>query len=510
VTASGPARGPLRPPIPWDTIRPGPASTDTSNEAPPAPSRGLLFTSGASILAFAILCATYALYLLDPLENDDTTSIGVPVTLLMLPCVLVIAMRAHRRESTFDLGGLLLLGFSARLAAAYFRFDSAVDAREYNVEGRRLAESFRRLDFSADVGREIPGTGTVRWLTGVVHVATDSTFFATFLLFVFVSFLGAFFFYRAFETGFPEGDRKRYALLVLLWPTLVYWPASLGKEACLVSAIGLASWGAARLLQHGRGGLVMLALGTFGAAMVRPHVAMIIVIALIAALLLRRSDADPVARLTAKVLALTVILIAGALLSSATAEFLKLENLGVSEIDQALDTTIEMTAQGGSAFEAPTVSNPLMYPVAAVTVLFRPFPGEAGLGVDGLLASATSLALLGLTIVCHRRVLHAIARVRRDPYIVYALSFVAIFVFVFSVVGNFGILDRQRTQMLPLYFVVLAAPLPVIARRQPPTPRVRPAPPLRLPEPARRTGQGPADPIAGPFGDRPTPTKERT
>lgn len=495
MTANGPTRGPLRPPIPWEAIQPTRADTTTEPEGPvTTPSRGLLFTSGLSILAFATLCAAFTLYLLDPLGNDDSTAIGVSITLLLLPIVLVIAMRAHRREATFDLGGLLLLGFALRVAAAYFRFDNAVDAREYNVEGRRLAQSFRHLDFSADVGREIPGTGTVRWLTGVVHVATDSTFFATFLIFVFVSFLGAFFFYRAFETGFPDGDRKRYALLVLLWPTLVYWPSSLGKEACLVTAIGLASWGAARLLQHGRGGLVMLAAGTFGAAMVRPHVAMIIVISLIAALLLRRSDADPVARLTAKVLALTVIIVAGAMLSSATAEFLDLENLGVSEIDEALNTTVGMTTQGGSAFRAPTVSNPLMYPVAAVTVLFRPFPGEAGLGVDGLLASGTALALLGLTIVSYRRVFHAVSRVRRDPYIVYAISFVAVFVFVFSVVGNFGILDRQRTQMLPLYFVVLAAPLPALVRRRPsdraaPTP-VRVVPPLRLPEPTRRTHAG--------------------
>ena len=70
---------------------------------------------------------------------------------------------------------------------------------------------------------------------------------------------------------------------------------------------------------------------------------------------------------------------------------------------------------------------------------------------------------------------HAFGRVRRDPYIVYAISFVAIFVFVFSVVGNFGILDRQRTQMLPLYFVLLAAPLPVLARRRTPVARVSPA-----------------------------------
>jgi hypothetical protein len=487
--------GPLRPPIPWDEIvpaRPEPAAAASGDAAAGAPHRPA-FGSVASILGFLTLGAAFALFLLDPLQaGAESTVIGVPVALLMLPIVAYLVVRAHRRERTFDLGGLLFLGFAVRLVAAYFRYDSAVDAAEYHTEGTRLAESFRRLDFSADVGREIPGTGTVRWVTGVVHVATDSSFFATFLVFVLVSFLGIYCFYRAFETGFPDGDRRRYALLILLWPTLVYWPSSLGKEACLVAALGVASWGAARLLQHLRGGLITLAVGAGAAAMVRPHVAMIVVIALVAALLLRRSDHDPVARMAAKVLALTVILVAGGLLSSATAEFLNLENLGVTEIDEALDTTVGMTSQGGSAFEAATVSNPLMYPVAVITVLFRPFPGEAGLNLDGLLASTTAFALLALTVVGHRRVFNAFSRLRRDPYIVYAVSFVAIFVFVFSVVGNFGILDRQRTQMLPLYFVLLAAPLPALRRgRRAPGP-LRASAPVRLAPP----GEARTDPVA--------------
>ena len=174
----------------------------------------------------------------------------------------------------------------------------------------------------------------MRWLTGVVHVATDSTFFATFLVFVFVSFLGVFFFYRAFETGFPDGDRKRYALarppvadprLLAVEPRQGGLPGRRrsawrrGAPPACSSTAGAAS--------------SCSAIGTFAAAMVRPHVALIVVIALVAALLLRRSDVDPVGRLTAKVLALTVIVVAGAILSSATAEFLNLENLGVTEID---------------------------------------------------------------------------------------------------------------------------------------------------------------------------------
>src|SRR5690606_13728647 len=221
-----------------------------------------------------------AVFVIDPLEiRDDNTAAGVVIVLLALPVLFLLVRGARARERSFDLGGLLVVAFGVRLLAAYFRFEVAVAARGDDRQAGRLAESFRVLDFSVDIGREVPGTGSVRYLAGLVHVVTGSTFFATFLIFVVISFLGVYWFYRAFETGFPDGDRRRYAWLLLLWPTMVFWPSSLGKEALLVAAIGLASWGAARLVQHGRGGLVMLGAETLAAAMVRPHVALIIVVA---------------------------------------------------------------------------------------------------------------------------------------------------------------------------------------------------------------------------------------
>ena len=41
---------------------------------------------------------------------------------------------------------------------------------------------------------------------------------------------------------------------------------------------------------------------------------------------------------------------------------------------------------------------------------------------------------------------------------IFSLAYVAAFVFAFSVVGNFGILARQRIQVLPFLLVLLALP----------------------------------------------------
>ena len=55
-------------------------------------------------------------------------------------------------------------------------------------------------------------------------------------------------------------------------------------------------------------------------------------------------------------------------------------------------------------------------------------------------------------------------RIRREAYAAYAIAFVGVFIYLFSALGNFGILARQRVQMLPFLFVLLSLPLQVDAR----------------------------------------------
>ena len=45
-----------------------------------------------------------------------------------------------------------------------------------------------------------------------------------------------------------------------------------------------------------------------------------------------------------------------------------------------------------------------------------------------------------------------------SAYALYDVGFVGIFVFLFSALGNFGILTRQRTMMTPLLLVLIALP----------------------------------------------------
>ena len=102
------------------------------------------------------------------------------------------------------------------------------------------------------------------------------------------------------------------------------------------------------------------------------------------------------------------------------------------------------------------VRTPLDVPFAAVTVLFRPFPGEA-LNLLGILASLESLALLAL-VAARLRPGVLFREMRRSPFVVFSLSYVLLFAVAFSNIENAGILVRQRGQVLPLLLVFAALP----------------------------------------------------
>jgi hypothetical protein len=89
--------------------------------------------------------------------------------------------------------------------------------------------------------------------------------------------------------------------------------------------------------------------------------------------------------------------------------------------------------------------------------MFRPLPGEAP-GAEGVLAGAEGLVLIALALLSSKALIQLPRHMVRTPYVTFALGYVLGFGYVFSVIANFGILTRQRTQVLPMLFVLLCLP----------------------------------------------------
>jgi hypothetical protein len=63
-----------------------------------------------------------------------------------------------------------------------------------------------------------------------------------------------------------------------------------------------------------------------------------------------------------------------------------------------------------------------------------------------------------LTWRSRRRLLNLPRSMRERPYVAYCVGYMFVFVFAFSAFSNFGILARQRAQVMPAFLVLLCIP----------------------------------------------------
>ena len=396
---------------------------------------------------------------------------GLPVALFLTPVLLAASwpafVRQARRERDQRLAQLLMLALCLKLFGSLVRYwvaiyvyDGFADALMYHDVGTNLAMRFRGGDFSTGLD-SLSSTDFIRFFTGLVYTVTGSSVYAGFLLYSWLGFWGMFYLYRAFVIAVPDGNRRTYARLLFFLPSMLYWPSSIGKEAWMLFCLGLAAFGTARLLT-GRPwrGLALAGTALWLGALVRPHVTGMAALALVAAYLVARPPRrlgalGPVVKLFALIALLAV---AGLLLGKASSYLLEKGIDPQDGFSNVLGESARRTGQGGSSFNAPTaIGSPAKLPLAVVTILFRPFPFEAHSAQVAVTALESTL-LLCLTVARRRGIWQALRHPRRRPYVAFVVVYSLLFVFAFSSIANFGILARERTQVLPFFLVLLAVP----------------------------------------------------
>lgn len=410
-------------------------------------------TTWRTIGAVAVVSAALLFGVLGLLDRADTIA-GV----ILVPLVVVAASWALNRWVAPSAGSgavsIAVAGLGLRLLAAVPRLLGGVDAVDYQREGERIARSLRGLDFTVDAGRAVPGTGAVRWLSGFVNLFTNSTYVATYLFFVVLAFAGQMLFVMAIRPALSARQFRLLLILVMVWPALTFWPSSIGKESVVLFGTGLAMQGANQLYRRNlKGGLPLLA-GLFAVGMVRPHVALIVLTALIVGLLARHERGR--SRIAVHLAVIAVVAIGATWLSAASADLFGLEGIdGIDDIGVALDFAQNRTSQDVSQFAVVRVDSPADYPLAAMTVLVRPFPWEAS-NVMAVLSSIEGVTLAGLMLWAVPGLITERRRLLSNGVMLNSVAFTSVFIFLFSAIGNFGILSRQRAQVLPFVLVLVA------------------------------------------------------
>ena len=394
----------------------------------------------------------------------DTSGGAVIVGLSLVILAVLVVPRAVRGDERRFMLQVLVVALAAKAVASYVRWYlqfevyGGQDASRYNNAGRLIGDYLRDYDFDRATAALGLGTPFMEFFTGTVYAVIGPTLYGGYLIFSFLAFLGAFLFYRAFRTAFPLGNWRLFAVLVFFYPSLLYWPSGLSKDALTLFFMGLAAYGAAQVLAAGRwGGIAPLLLGLSGALLVRPPIAAVLVVAAVVGFVFGGLRAGRPLVL-GRVMALSVAVGAAWVFASQAVSFLGLESASPSAVLDLLQQQGANVFEGGggtSNFVTTPVTDPWWVPMAFVTVLFRPFPWEAH-NLQALIQSLDGVFMGALLVWGSRRLWRAVRELGKEPYLVFVVVFVVLLVLALSTLGNFGLLARQRATVLPFVLMLVA------------------------------------------------------
>ena len=363
------------------------------------------------------------------------------------------------------LARFLALGAIVKVVASVVRYRTLVDAYGavgdatiYDTWGRRFSNVWLGVN-GAEVGMlpDLRKSNFVRWFTGVVYYLFGRDIITGFLVFGLIALVGSYLWYRAGCVAVPFLDRRLFMALMLFAPSLAFWPSLVGKEALMQFGLGAIALGTAYLLR-GRilHGVLVAFPGAWLVWVVRAHLLGIAVLAAALAYVVGRSGRRATATEGSIVKPIGVILVSLLAVFAVTqgAKALGVEALSLDSIQSELEATQFSTTQGGSKFESSVSLSPLQLPMAAVTVLIRPVPWEVQTP-NQILASLEGLALVGFMVYRRRSLATSLRRVRLQPFLLYCWTLTITYVMLFQAFGNFGLLVRQRSIVLPALYLLL-------------------------------------------------------
>lgn len=380
---------------------------------------------------------------------------GVLSLFLLFPLVVFIYRSRVRSIDPSFSAGLFYSAFVLKIAGSMARYWVAVgiynsgDAIGYHEDALWLSGEFQKHGLSLLEGQTPLGTWGLKYLLGGMYQFIPLTIIASFFIFATLSFIGSVYFYRAFRLAYPQQSPVFYRVVIFFLPSILYWPSSLGKDALIFFASGIAAYGFCRFIQSSvLQGIGHLVFGVVIVALIRPHIGACMMMAMfLSYAICRWRGAFGIPKLLFLFVAAVLALRLGVTFLF-KADMADVSTEGIVEF---YDIMQQRNDTGGSSFVGPALFSVAGAVFLATTVLFRPFPWEAG-NPQMFLASLEGLLWAGL-IFLHRKTFFAKIRAwRQNPWTVFCLFYSVLLIVSFVAFSNFGIIARQRVQFTPFFW----------------------------------------------------------
>ena len=405
-----------------------------------------------------------------PMSFEDALGlVGVLAFMAAVACVVAFS-RLPRVLKLLIYAALALrvIGSWLRYTVALEFYGSYGDSWRYYARGLDYAERFWQLDFSPFFDPSLWlrgqwwGTSFVSFPSGIILSAIGPSLRGEFLAFSLLAFLGLVGLAVAFRRTYPGIPLSRYARWIWLFPSLWFWPSSVGKEAIVLMGLGLAVAGF--IGRKDRINWLLLLLGTFFVFAIRPQVAAVVILSFILAHWLSPANRWTVAKSVQGLLILGVGL-GGIWLSM---RYIGVAGFDTESVQSYMEEMSRRSAAGGSEIDQIGIGLGGV-PIALVNILSRPFPWEARNPM--MLVSALEILALWVIVWLRRRnLVNALRRWRSDRFLRLTVPFMLVYAITLGLlIGNLGIIARQRVFLFPFLFLLLEA----VPARKPIRRRVR-------------------------------------
>lgn len=437
----------LAPPLAYQVIS-GPPRPITSSAAP----------NFAPLVLLALLVVASIFFVLVPAAELGTAALYLGV--ISIGLFLLYQGSLKRVDPTFPAALFVLaclakfLGSLARYWMIFSLYDGASDTPLYYEHGQILAQYFKVFDFSIMQSYTVRGEGTtmLAYITGFLFTVLPVSMAGAFFFFSALAFAGTVFCYRAARVAWPTADLGNYRLFIFFLPSILFWPASLGKDAWILCWSGLVAWGWVSFTrQRNLLGLLWVLLALLMLQLVRPHIAAFLSLGMVAAYAFysTRGQGSFVTWFVGGI----AVIVLGYFMIQNGARFLQLEDLSFDSLQERIEYQQHQTTQGGSRYQTVSIFTPSGFVTGLLTAAIRPFPWEAN-SPPMLVASFETMGWLFFCWRQRRAFLQKLRSVRSDPVAGFALFYTVIMLLALTSFGNFGIVARQRVMALPFLWML--------------------------------------------------------
>lgn len=382
------------------------------------------------------------------------------VSLLALGAALAFASRGDRwypPRLLLAAVALRIVGSMARYEVIFRLYNGLGDAVRYYNDGLVLTHLIWKLQVSPFSfyfwipGSDWWGTTFLIRLSSVALALVGPSLKAEFVVFALAAFLGLYLIALALHNSQPRpASHVRSAAWLWLWPSLWFWPSSVGKEAVLMLAVGLVTYGYTGKDEKIRWLFFLAGLGL--AFCVRPHVAAVLAMAAVAAHWLGTWRGFNFRRLVEVILAVALSTVA---LAGMRAQF-GLADADLEGVKEFVEFRAGQTLQGGSQIGTVPLG-PQGIPMAFVNTWMRPFPWEVH-NVATAFAAVELMVFWVVALARRRAVLLALRKWRRHRLLRFGLPLLVAYTLMIGLAfGNLGIIARQRVLVFPFMILFLVA-----------------------------------------------------